>query len=757
MSDKFFPVFAKIGHQAKRKLSFCDVFVVELDDTNQETLFFVIEINSPSPKNKEIANLIVETTKEEYQKNSAKPIDEAFELSLKKLNETLENLVKDGEISWLGKLNGTIAVLKKKYLAFSTTGTGQVFLLRENNFIKISEGLYTPPEKPDPLKTFTNISFGEVIENDVLIFTSPEILHYVSPHKIKKIFSDNDVYMAAKIIQEELKDDEVILPCSLIIQIKNEEKYPAYSPLPEESQLLPQTEIEEETFYSFLKNKLLPFTINFYKTVFSFLKKVVGFALGILTALVSFLLNLAKPLVLNFKNQVKDFWGKRKKPKDQAEEIEKEAEVSFEEKPSFVPKTPSKKFLFEGFFSKIKDIWKNYLKITEALQTIKDLLKDIRSLKLSDFKNLKDYKNRSNKYYLTLFVTTLTLFIIALGFSIIRQKQIAQIQDNENLLKQAKMMITEAEAALIADDEIGRKEAQQTLADLALVLEKLEKSKYKKDEVNQIKQRVEKVYEKINKVFRLEARLLYNFTNLGAQNIAGLSVHNETFYLFDKEKARLFLFAPSTNNGEKIFESEEGKITSIHFLEDNLIILKDNKLYQFDEKTKSLIPASLLYDTEIKPTLDIDSYKNYLYLLSPQENQIFRSAKTLGGFARLYPYIKTQADIKDAVSFVIADYVYVLKGNGQVLRFASGYLTKFELKNLPDSLEKSSFIYTSPKISQIYILDPKQNRIVVLDKNGNYLKQYKSELFAKATSFYVSDKDNKIYFVADNNLYMCEE
>lgn len=765
MSAKLYPVFAALKPKTSRKLGFCDIFVNEID--SHQTLFFVIEINSPTPNAKNIANLIVNTVEEEYQKHSEKPTDEAFELALKKVNESLEELVRDGEVSWLGKLNASIALLKNKSFIFSVTGKGEVYLLREDHFVKISEGLYTSSEKPNPLKTFMNISFGHINEDDILLFTTPEIFNYISPHKLKKTLLTHLPPQAAKTIAAEFDDEEVITPCSLIVAIKNEEKMPGYTPLPSD---LPEKEASniqnEESFAIFLKTQILPFAINFYKRIFALTKKVFlllgsGIIIGI-----KFFIKIIKEAYSFVQKFLSEYFQKKKTKKYSSPPTnEKEEEVKFEtqiptQKPRFSQNFLKIRFPEVPFLRKITSfVKKNLLPyLVEAWENLKELIKDLRSLKLSDFKNLKNYKNRSDKYYLAMFTLTLILFVGAIGFTVIKQKMTAKTKENENLLAQAEMMIVKAESALISDDEVGRKEAQEILSTLSSLLEKLEKENYKKDKVEEIKQRVEKAYEKINKIFRIAPQSLYNFADLQGQNTGGLILHNNNLCLFDKEKAQIFTFNPNTKSSEKIFEkTEESGIIAIHSFQDTLTVLKDNKLYEFNEKLKTLIPVTLLYDSEIKPAIDIDSYKNYLYILSPQENQIFRAAKTLGGLNRFYPYIKESVDIKNAIDFVIGDYVYVLKENGEILKFSSGYPINFTIKNLPSTLLNPALIYTSSKLSQIYVLDKGQSSIIVLDKKGNYLKQYKSDLFAKTTGLYVSEEDNKVYFITENILYMFEE
>ena len=56
----------------------------------------------------------------------------------------------------------------------------------------------------------------------------------------------------------------------------------------------------------------------------------------------------------------------------------------------------------------------------------------------------------------------------------------------------------------------------------------------------------------------------------------------------------------------------------------------------------------------------------------------------------------------------------------------------------------------------IYLLEPDAQRIVVIDKEGSYIAQYKSEQAEHAFSLAVSEKEKKIILLTGNKLYSIE-
>ncbi|MDD2913442.1 MAG: hypothetical protein PHS29_02260, partial [Candidatus Pacebacteria bacterium] len=62
-------------------------------------------------------------------------------------------------------------------------------------------------------------------------------------------------------------------------------------------------------------------------------------------------------------------------------------------------------------------------------------------------------------------------------------------------------------------------------------------------------------------------------------------------------------------------------------------------------------------------------------------------------------------------------------------------------------------IKTSFNHSFIYLLYPKGQRIIVLDKEGNLIKQIKSEQFNKLKDIQISEDKESIFILSENKIY----
>lgn len=150
------------------------------------TLLGVFEIDDSSEDSKYIVNFLFSVAKNEYFCNPRRGATESFEAALHKINVALAEIVKHGNIRWLGKLHGTIAILERNSIHLSAAGDGRIYLSRNNALSHISEGLASPEAVDRPLKTFIEISSGQLIPGDRILFLLPKAVEIISEPVLAK-------------------------------------------------------------------------------------------------------------------------------------------------------------------------------------------------------------------------------------------------------------------------------------------------------------------------------------------------------------------------------------------------------------------------------------------------------------------------------------------------------------------------------------------------------------------------------------------
>lgn len=146
--------------------------------------FFVVRDNTETSEN--IVNFLASEVKKKYFSPIQKNAEEKFESTLHHINRALEEIANIGNIEWLGQIDGAVCVIDATTIHFSVTGNAHILLLRDNALINISSGLAPEDAAEQPLKTFVDISSGDLCPGDKIIITSQELLDLIPFDELQK-------------------------------------------------------------------------------------------------------------------------------------------------------------------------------------------------------------------------------------------------------------------------------------------------------------------------------------------------------------------------------------------------------------------------------------------------------------------------------------------------------------------------------------------------------------------------------------------
>ncbi len=170
--------------------------------------------------------------------------------------------------------------------------------------------------------------------------------------------------------------------------------------------------------------------------------------------------------------------------------------------------------------------------------------------------------------------------------------------------------------------------------------------------------------------------------------------------------------------------------------------------------------TSLLSITDLAPAAgqrwtDLALYGNRVYVLEPSSNQIMRYSPAGAGYTTGATWIKTRStDLSDAVSIAIDGTVFVLKGNGSIVRFVAGSETSWATPAIDPALTSPTDIWTAPESAFVYVLEPATQRLVILKKDdGSLVAQYRSDAWSGLSDFLVDETNKTIYLVAGSKMY----
>ena len=148
------------------------------------------------------------------------------------------------------------------------------------------------------------------------------------------------------------------------------------------------------------------------------------------------------------------------------------------------------------------------------------------------------------------------------------------------------------------------------------------------------------------------------------------------------------------------------------------------------------------------------------YLVHRQLNQILMYEPVNGIYRSPRGYFADGAapDLQLALDIAIDGRVYLLMGDGSIQSyFAGSYDPSFEMSGLPDSDFTPLVMDIGLNVDDglIYLAETQRERIIVLDKRGEFVRQYqlpKGEL-RHIESITVAQQTQVIYLIAQNRLY----
>jgi len=110
-------------------------------------------------------------------------------------------------------------------------------------------------------------------------------------------------------------------------------------------------------------------------------------------------------------------------------------------------------------------------------------------------------------------------------------------------------------------------------------------------------------------------------------------------------------------------------------------------------------------------------------------------------------------EVIDAKSMAIDGSIWILGKDNSISRYYIGGLQEtlsFDIFPEPKDFSK---IFTYPAFTYLYILEPVQKRIIILNKSGQIVKQFQSEKFDNLLDFAISEDAKTIYLLNGLKVY----
>jgi len=676
-------------------------------------------------------------------------VEKRFEECLGRANKRINKLVEESILKVeLKNLNVLIGLSYRHKIYLSQIGKNNAFLFHQKQghqcvIVDIFSQTASKKTRTNQEKMFSNIISGEIGNKDNILFCNDAILEYLSQSQLSEIICDKSISSSVQEIERQLGKKSKDNFYAVVIQTfeKQQEKMPrvAYNQKAETERNATTAErpetIKEKPQGSL--DKLLNLQENTKKHLTPSLtpnwKKILMLILIGIKKLAIYTFIGLKWSIEKINASIKNA-GNKSGTRAATIQAPDEATTKILDELPEEPKEPNHRLQrgplpassgSDGIFGKMSD-WLN-----------RQIAKFVRL-------------NRLQKILLIVAFVLVFLFsqsIVHLGQTGGKQQK----ADVQSIIQETEEAINTAEAKNIFNDEDGAKES---LSEARELLTQIPDNRKYQDFKLKTQEKIDGLNQLLQKITYLEnPTIVADINNRNAEaNTRGLAKSGNILFTFDNQAHMIYKVDLEKKQTLSVpLSAEIGQVAKIAILNDTtLVMLNDrNEIYRYNLEDNSA-EKSLVVGGAVA---DIGIYANKIYSLQPTENQIYKHTETDAGFNSGSTWIKDSTDMSEATALTIDGGIYVAYQNGEIKYFTKGTAASAGLSETTPPLTSPTQLFSDIDSNFLYVLDPKNQRVIIFEKNGNLRIQFTSKDFANIKSMSVQEAEKKIYLLSDNKIF----
>ncbi len=763
----YYKISSIILNTDKKNSNASDLYIAQPDEHKEELagkLFIMIEIESKKSSALKIQNFLIGNINYNYYQNEnillrekVKSIktEDILEDSLSKTNKDFVEFLNKEKIKISPyAINITVGVLHQNLLHFSSVGKNKNLVIfkindsKKNNskiehkVIDIGHSKEKKIQTVSLLKFFTDIASGEIPKEGYYFLANEALSEYLSNKQIVDIFTKLPPISAATYIENLLNKINLNV-IFLGIIIKSTLQAPTEDEINEEN-YKKSVIFDLDTAGKETEKILKPSGVISFKKIFSYIKNI-SEKISILM-LPKNVLEIKQESQLFKKNSLKEkiFFKKRAHL------------FSFKKIFNILRFITIKVYSFIIWFLKLITNKERIMEESSKIKKIFILFMD----KIIIFINLLKKLSLVNKIILGIIPLLIGGFILITHNTFVKNEQKQNIIAIENSIANIQKIQNQIDGKLLYNNE---KEAKDLINANNINLNHLKTVIDTTNQNNQLtvysalKNKQAEQLQKLQHVVNIEnIDKLTNFTDLNKDaKTINLIVNKNYIYGADIKNTSIYQFEENSKFAT-IIKNKDLKIKELQFpiaIDDNIFYFNDGEIVAVNSRTRT-ITKSKINLPQASNILSMVKYGKWMYLLD-KNNKIHKYTKYGEKFKNRVEWLKEKVDFSKAVDFAIDGEIYVLNNNGSVDKYSQGKKQDFTIDTLINKTTNTTKIQVSPDIQKgfIYILEQDQERLLVFNKNGKFIKQYNNQYFKDADDFFVDEKYQKIYLLNNNIVY----
>lgn len=372
--------------------------------------------------------------------------------------------------------------------------------------------------------------------------------------------------------------------------------------------------------------------------------------------------------------------------------------------------------------------------------------KKIPRRKLYIQKGIVDVGDRRNrKVAMTVGLILLGLLVVSIVFGVRKKSEEDLKASYESDLTQAQHELEEAMGLV----SLNRERARELFVSSRSLIESIEDQGIEDERVASLREEIDKSEGAILGEFTAEVALFIDLSLL-SDGFSGddMAASLDKLYVLDKSGKKI-IEVEIDSKGSRVIAGPEkigANADGIVAYADRVFVINDNGVKEIDEGE--------VLEKDWSDGSEVYAYAGNLYILDKSKSDVLRFPGITDGFGSgkswLAPGI--ELNLSGVESWTIDGSIWLLFDDGDVTKLLNGASAAYSQSGIAPELASAEVIYTNEELENVYILDKTNKRIVVTDKEGEFVAQYLSDQIGQVKDIAVSEKEGKIILLTNGKL-----
>lgn len=716
-----------------------------LEEKSLGTIFGLFESESTDSLQQEIMEGLAREVVDAFYHAEQFTPDRALEQAVQHLNQKIQTILPEVGDEWVKQFAGVIAVVHGVDVHFSAVGRIAAFIIAQNNIVDLHQPSAQPPQ---PLKIFNNLMSGKLNPQSSLLFSTETILDFMSKEKLKRIVAQKTPQHVVNELNSLLAEDTTNTNFGAIIL--RVQPAVSLSPAQTDIPLIQPEPVRHDSMYDL---------VNKERTTRDL---------------------LTPSLWQSMKRSAAENWqgwrGKEKmteRPMDEAQSKTYTPSPAISSAGRLTTKASGGATILASAGKILKKVftfvWRGVLVAFSGLVNLFRKKPAVRKPLYSSVSTRTTgwvtrlvvwFKSLSVSRKILLATGIVVLFVVAQTVvSKGRNGGVAEATNYQQTIDQVDVKINEAKAALLYDNE---ETARAALTQAQTLLDSIPKDSKIFEDKGQ--SRVESIVQQINTINHVSVvdapSVVGNYNSISPSiNVNKLVKLGASLFSFDAGNGSVYRLNTEDTSASVVASSSDSSLlyTSAHKASPGtaLLVINGKRLGLLNPVAGSVADVEAEFPNKDRSVVDAESFGTRLYALDAAGGQIVRFQQADGKYGAGSQWLTdSSVSVTGAKAMAIDGSIFVLQANGTIIKLFSGKsVNDFSLTALSPNLAGALDITTDENTTNLYVLDPANKRVVVLDKTGKLVSQITSPVFDNLKGMVVEEANKVIYLLNGTTVY----